>query len=68
MLAKKQILLIYLLLTAAALLAFWQVIHCDFINYDDPLYVTENIHVQNGVTQRQFGGHSRPVMTQTGIL
>ncbi len=54
MLAKKQILLIYLLLTAAALLAFWQVIHCDFVNFDDPLYVTDNIHVKSGITLRSI--------------
>ena len=46
MLKNKQILLICLFLTVAALIAFWQVNQCDFINYDDPLYVTENIHVQ----------------------
>ena len=47
---EKQIPLIYLLLTVAALIAFWQVNQCDFINYDDPLYVTENIHVKSGIT------------------
>ncbi len=47
---EKQILGIYLLLTAATLIAFCQVSQCDFINYDDPLYVTENIYVQNGIT------------------
>jgi hypothetical protein len=49
---KKQVLLIYLLLTAAAILVFWQVSHCDFIDYDDPSYVTENIHIHNGVTKK----------------
>jgi regulator of sirC expression with transglutaminase-like and TPR domain len=48
--ANKQIPLIYLLLTAAAIMAFWQVNQCDFINYDDPLYVTDNIHVKSGIT------------------
>ena len=50
MLGNKQIPLIYLLLTLAALIAFWQVNQCDFINYDDPSYVTENIHIRNGIT------------------
>jgi protein O-mannosyl-transferase len=50
MLTKKHILLIYLLLTAVSITAFWQLNHCDFINYDDPTYVTENIHIRNGVT------------------
>ncbi len=47
---KKQIPLIYLLLAAVALMAFWQVIQCDFINCDDPEYVTENIHICHGIT------------------
>ncbi len=50
MLTKKQIPLICLVLTAAAITAFWQLNHCDFINYDDTTYVTENIHIRNGVT------------------
>jgi Flp pilus assembly protein TadD len=50
MFKEKQIPLIYLLLTAATLVAFWQVNHCDFIDYDDPSYVVRNIHVQNGFT------------------
>ncbi len=47
---KKQILAIYLSLTVITLIAFWQVSRCDFINFDDPVYVTENVHVQNGIT------------------
>lgn len=29
---------------------YWPAIHFDFINYDDPLYVTENPHVQAGLS------------------
>ena len=50
MTGNKQIPLIYLFLAVAALIAFWQVNQCDFINYDDPLYVTENIHIRHGIT------------------
>jgi tetratricopeptide (TPR) repeat protein len=50
MLTRKQIPLIYLLLTAAAIIAFQQVSQCDFINYDDDIYVTENIHIRDGIT------------------
>jgi protein O-mannosyl-transferase len=50
MLKNKQIPLIYLLLTVAVIIAFRQVNQCDFISYDDPLYVTENTHIMNGVT------------------
>ncbi len=47
---NKQVLMIYLFLTIAALVVFWQVNTCDFIYYDDPFYVTENHQVQNGIT------------------
>lgn len=50
MLSNKQIKLIYFSLAAAAVLVFWQVSNCDFINYDDPVYVTDNSQVQDGVT------------------
>ena len=43
---------IYLLLAAAVLLAYGQVIHFDFVTYDDPDYVTANPHVQAGLTLR----------------
>ncbi|HYA40834.1 MAG TPA: tetratricopeptide repeat protein [Syntrophobacteraceae bacterium] len=47
---NKQILLIYLFLTITTLSAFRRLTQCDFINYDDPSYVTENVHIKNGVT------------------
>jgi tetratricopeptide (TPR) repeat protein len=50
MLKNKQIPVICILLAAAALMAFWQVNQCDFISMDDPLYVTDNIHVKSGIT------------------
>jgi len=50
MLKNKQVLVICILLAAAALMAFWQVNRCDFINFDDPLYVTENTHIMQGIT------------------
>jgi hypothetical protein len=49
-LRTKQTIWIYLFLTAATFIAFLQVNHCDFINYDDPSYVTENIHIRHGIT------------------
>jgi hypothetical protein len=52
---KKQILAIYLFLTLITLLAFWQVGHSDFISYDDPKYVTENIHIRQGITIQAIG-------------
>jgi len=47
---EKQILAIYLFLTVITLIAFWQLNQCDFINSDDPEYVTENVYIQNGIT------------------
>src|ERR1051325_10244922 len=37
-------------LAAATLLVYWPVLHSQFINYDDPDYVTENDHVAGGLT------------------
>jgi len=47
---KKQILLICFLLTVAAVIAFQQLSQCDFTNFDDGVYVTENIHIRHGIT------------------
>ncbi len=29
---------------------YWPATSHDFVNYDDPLFVTENLHVQGGLT------------------
>lgn len=50
MIKNKEIPLICLILTAAALIAFWRINQCDFIIYDDSTYVTENMHIRHGVT------------------
>jgi tetratricopeptide (TPR) repeat protein len=50
MLAAKRDFLISLLLVCTTLAIFWQIVYCDFTNYDDNQYVTENRHVQNGLT------------------
>ncbi len=39
-----------LLLALVTAAVFWPVRHNDFINYDDPVYVTENPRVQAGLT------------------
>ena len=41
---------ICLLLAAATLAVYWPVVHCDFLNYDDPDYFTSNPHVLTGLT------------------
>jgi protein O-mannosyl-transferase len=48
--SDKKIIIIILFLTSATLLAFWQVIHCDFIYFDDDFYVTANSRIQDGIT------------------
>ncbi|MBW2569850.1 MAG: tetratricopeptide repeat protein [Deltaproteobacteria bacterium] len=42
--------IICLFLIAACLCVYWQITDHEFINYDDGLYVTENSHVQTGLT------------------
>lgn len=38
-----------ILLVIAVLAVYWQVQYFDFVNYDDQVYVTENLHVQKGL-------------------
>ena len=43
----------FYIITALSLLiflAYWPVLSCDFINYDDPFYVTSNSHVKAGLS------------------
>jgi tetratricopeptide (TPR) repeat protein len=50
MLNKKNFYIICLFLVVATLAVYWQVLDNDFVNYDDDEYVTENTHVNKGVT------------------
>jgi tetratricopeptide (TPR) repeat protein len=47
---KKYFYIICLFLVIATLAVYWQVLDNDFVIYDDDKYVTENIHVNKGVT------------------
>ena len=47
---KYQSLLICIILALATLAVYAQVFTCDFINFDDNLYVTDNSHIQSGLT------------------
>ncbi|PQP35489.1 hypothetical protein C6A37_02205 [Desulfobacteraceae bacterium SEEP-SAG9] len=42
--------LVCVLLVITTLIIYWQVIHHEFVDFDDDLYITENYHVQNGLT------------------
>ncbi len=41
---------LYLVLAAVTLAVYSQAVHFDFLNYDDPEYVTANFHVRSGLT------------------
>ena len=50
----RQKLIVYLVLTVITFAVFWQVNQYDFINFDDNVFVTENSHVQSGITPEGF--------------
>jgi len=43
------------LLTVSTIGVYWQVHNCDFVNYDDNVYVTENPNVESGVSVENIG-------------
>jgi len=50
----KNKLAIYTILAIITFAAFWQVDQFEFINFDDNVYVSENVVVQSGLTQEGF--------------
>jgi len=56
--------------------AFWPMLHNGFVNYDDPEYVTENPHVQTGLTAANFrwaltsqhGGNWHPLTSLSHMM
>src|SRR5208283_4031560 len=46
----RRNLFICLALAGITLAVYWPAMRCDFINYDDPQYLTANPHVQGGLT------------------
>ena len=52
--SDRQKLIVYIVLTVVTLAVFWQVNQYDFINFDDQVYVTENTHIQSGITLDGF--------------
>jgi tetratricopeptide (TPR) repeat protein len=46
----RQKFIIYIVLTVVTVAVFWQVNQYDFINLDDPGYVTNSSHIQSGIT------------------
>jgi len=47
-------LLICLFLGLITLATYWQVVNHEFINYDDPVYVSKNPHIQSGLTLKSI--------------
>jgi protein O-mannosyl-transferase len=47
---RKQYYFIIILLIFTSCIAFGRIAVNDFVNYDDPVYVTENSHIQSGIT------------------
>ncbi|MBP1762825.1 MAG: hypothetical protein H6Q64_2367, partial [Firmicutes bacterium] len=47
---RRQTILVYIILTVITLAVFWPLSQNNFVNIDDPVYVTENIHIQSGIT------------------
>jgi hypothetical protein len=47
---KSRMLFISLALVLVTVITYWQIYRCGFIDFDDPLYVTENKIVQDGLT------------------
>jgi tetratricopeptide (TPR) repeat protein len=43
------------LLVLVTLALYWPATHCDFVNYDDPDYVTANPRIQAGLTPANIG-------------
>ncbi|MCX5848848.1 MAG: glycosyltransferase family 39 protein, partial [Deltaproteobacteria bacterium] len=50
----KQKLIIYIVLAVVTFAVFWQVHQYGFVNFDDNTYVTENIHIQSGISLDGF--------------
>jgi hypothetical protein len=47
---KRQSIYLYLVLATLTFVVYWQVRSHDFVFADDPAYITNNPHVQNGIT------------------
>ena len=52
--SREKILSIYVVLAVVTLAVFWQANQFDFTNIDDNVYVTDNSHIQSGITLDGF--------------
>jgi len=51
---RKKKIVVFIILAAFTLAVYGQVCGYDFINYDDPAYITENSDIQTGLTKEGF--------------
>ena len=51
---RPRNILVYLCLAVAVAAIYWPVRHFDLVNLDDPLYITDNPHVQQGLTLKEL--------------
>ena len=49
-----------LILSAVIVLAFWRLVYCGFVTYDDPLYVTSNDQLRMGLSRGGIAFDRRP--------
>src|SRR5271169_3364410 len=42
--------IIVILLSAVTVFSFWHIVQCNFVNFDDPGFVTNNDHVKSGIS------------------
>ncbi|UCE98601.1 MAG: tetratricopeptide repeat protein [Planctomycetota bacterium] len=49
-LSRYRNILVCVILAGVTVGVYWQVLYNDFVNYDDPVYVTENKHLKEGLT------------------
>lgn len=51
--SQKEVLVCFFILISV-LIVYWEVQYFDFINYDDDLYITENINVSSGLSRKNI--------------
>lgn len=70
---REQVLLLSLLLVLATAVLYEPALHNGFVNYDDPSYIMDNVHVRQGLTWGNIAwsfhavvaGHWHPVTLMT---
>jgi tetratricopeptide (TPR) repeat protein len=51
---QRKALIIYIFWAVVTFAIYWQVSQHDFINLDDDVYVTSNLHIQSGITLEEI--------------